>query len=747
MNNRFLLSIILLVFYTFVNGQVEQQNPQIDKIDILHYNFNIKLSDSTDNIEAIAKVKLFFKQKIDGFFLDLRSLRNEKGMKVSKVEISDQKVDYSHINDKLFIKKNDFGEGDTIILSINYTGIPYDGLIISKNKYNKRTFFGDNWPNRAYNWLPVVDHPSDKASVDFEVTAPSQYDVIANGELLMKKKVSLYFNYFHFSTKGIPIPTKVMVIGVADFDSKQYGEVYGIPISSLVFHPAPPNGLDDYLPAVEVMKYYIDSIGTYSYLKLANVQSKTRYGGMENAGNIFYYEASVNGRHEVESLIAHEVAHQWFGNSVTEQNWFDIWLSEGFATYLTDMYLEYKYGEDKLKERMNREREKVIRYNSQKSKPVIDTTVNDWNRLLNPNSYEKGAWFLHMLRQKVGYSNFMSILRTYYKKYKNSNATTKDFRVISEKISGQNLKSFFDQWLRSPSFPNLDIKWNIKDSMLYVETKQLQGLFNFYLQFRISNKFNKKSHEFKLKISDKQEIFVFTIDSNFNNINSTIILDPEVILLFRANVYNEEVGFNETPIILDGKLLKKGDLLFQDIDCGSLCEAIESVTFGLDSAHFSHVGIVTDIKNGEILITEAIGEKVQETKLDDFLNRSKDKSERPKVVVGRVKNLIIINNALERILKYLDKPYDEEFEINNDSYYCSELVYSTYLNKKGESIFSLNPMTYKSSRTGEYFPSWVAYFKDINVDIPEGKPGINPGGISRSDELEIIYKFGNPQGW
>jgi len=551
--------------------------------------------------------------------------------------------------------------------------------------------------------------------------------------------------YYHYSTKGIPLATKVMVIGAADFDIKQYGEVYGIPVSSWVFSPAPKGGLDDYLPAVEVLKYYIDSIGEYSYLKLANVQSKTRYGGMENAGNIFYYEESVNGRHQVESLIAHEVAHQWFGNSVSERSWYDIWLSEGFATYLTDMYLEHKYGEEKLRERMSKELKKVVRYNSRASKPVIDTTVTDWNRLLNPNSYEKGAWFLHMLRNKIGDDNFYELLRTYYRKYRNSNATTENFRAIAESVSGLNLNRFFSQWLRKPRYPDLEVNWKITDDVLYIKVMQKKGVFDFNLPVRISN-FNRKNVDYCISVKGSEELFALPISKDFTNENSKLEIDPNVVLLQKSKVNNKDDLKIDIPVIETGALLREGDLLFQDLDCGSLCEAIESVTFGIDSAHFSHVGIVSSVKNGKVAVLEAMGDKVREIDLDDFLNRYKDEVDRPKVVVGRLKNPDIIENAMKNLQKYLGKSYDNVFNVDNDSYYCSELVYFAFKDHLGKNIFALMPMTYKN-QNGKYFKSWIDYFNKLNIAIPQGKPGINPGGISRSDKIDILYKFGNPEGW
>jgi aminopeptidase N len=149
---------------------------------------------------------------------------------------------------------------------------------------------------------------------------------------------------------------------------------------------------------------------------------------MENAGNIFYDENTVNGQQEMEALIAHEIAHQWFGNSASESDWKHLWLSEGFATYFTDLYFENQYGTAAMNERLKGERKKVIQFSKRYPHPVIDTTYASLMHLLNPHSYQKGAWVLHMLRTTIGDSAFFSGIRTYYTTYKFGNASSNDFQ-------------------------------------------------------------------------------------------------------------------------------------------------------------------------------------------------------------------------------------------------------------------------------------------------------------------------------
>lgn len=196
--------------------------------------------------------------------------------------------------------------------------------------------------------------------------------------------------------------------------------------------------------------------------------------------------------------------------------------------------------------------------------------------------------------------------------------------------------------------------------------------------------------------------------------------------------------------------LQPGDLLFQDIDCGPLCDAIETVTRGVDGAQFSHVGIVSRIDTSEPMILEAVSAGVVETPLSSFLDRSHDAQGRPKVLVGRMTEPhdALIPDAIEVARRYMGLPYDSVYVMEDSSFYCSELVYEAFrLANEGEPIFPLAPMTFRDPRTGETFGPWVDYYEELAVPIPEGEPGLNPGGISRSPGLRIVHAYGRPEGW
>ena len=190
--------------------------------------------------------------------------------------------------------------------------------------------------------------------------------------------------------------------------------------------------------------------------------------------------------------------------------------------------------------------------------------------------------------------------------------------------------------------------------------------------------------------------------------------------------------------------LKIGDILFQDLDSSPLCDAIELVTPGYKGANFSHVGLVVS-DDGKLKVLEAIPPKVILTEIDDFLNRSFDKDGRPKVIVGRLKNYYksSIPTALNFTKERLGVRYDDVFLIDNNSYYCSELIYEAF---EKDSIFRLQPMTFLHPETKDTLSIWKEYYSDLKVEIPQNELGINPGIMSLSDKIEIVHFYGSPDG-
>ena len=524
----FTLSFISFLLSTGIYAQPEKA------IDVLHYRFQIELSDASDNISGRAELKIRFLKPTNQITLDLGSLTDGKGMTVLSITENDKVIDAiheeGHLNLQLSENKN---IDDTASFVINYKGIPVDGLIISKNKFGHRTFFADNWPNRGHNWLPCHDDPADKASVEFIVTAPQHYQVVANGIQVEETNVTSDMKLTHWK-EDTPISTKIMAIGVADFAVNLAGFVDCIPVYSWVYPEERNDGFFDYAQATEILPFFISRVGPYAYKKLANVESKTIFGGLENANTIFYSEKSITGTRTNEDVIAHEIAHQWFGNMATEKSFAHIWLSEGFATYFSLLYFENKYGLDTVKQLLQKNREKTIAYSRESNHPVVDDAETDYMQLLNANSYEKGGWILHMLRRQLGDTLFWKAIRQYYATYAGKNADTDDLRKIVEKVSGRNFQTFFKQWLYEAGQPELSISWkNGNDKKLSVTvTQKQQTPFIFPLEIGLKTKSGKINIE-KLDITRKEQTFSLPAREKI----AGIIADPNTNLLF-------EIKFN-----------------------------------------------------------------------------------------------------------------------------------------------------------------------------------------------------------
>jgi aminopeptidase N len=518
---------------------------QAPAFDVQHYRFAIQLNDANDTIKGQAKVRIKFLKDVSSFQLDLvkqkssaadlesnagstqvldnKKINNSgKGMLVSAITGDGKNIAFTQDAEAINIKTkaaNNSVHSYTII----YSGIPADGLIISTNKFGHRTFFGDNWPNRAHNWLPCADYPGDKAQVDFVVTAPDHYGVVSNGLKVEETVLPNHFKLTHWKETA-QLPTKVMVIGVADFAIDHPGDVGSVPVYTYVFPENKDAGFKNYSVATEILPYYIKHVGPFAYKKLANVQSKTIFGGMENAGAIFYFENSVT-TIGIEELMAHEIAHQWFGDAASEKNFGHVWLSEGFATYMTNLYLENKYGADTLKKRLLSDKATVLGFEKRRHTPIVDSAVKDnYMQLLNANSYQKGGWVLHMLRRKLGESAFWKGIRNYYAKYNGGNAYTSGLQKIMEQAGGKDLKQFFQQWVYTPGHPDLGITWKYDAAKGMVElivTQKQDYLYEAPLEVSV----DKQLHTISLK--DRITTAGFKVAAKPTDIKA----DPNVNLL------------------------------------------------------------------------------------------------------------------------------------------------------------------------------------------------------------------------
>lgn len=487
--------------------------------DVVHYRFEVFLNDSTDFIKVIADLKCRIgSSQRDSIAIDFERFNAESmlGMQVSELKLNNSKAKWKWSGQKLLIDAKSVS--DSIFdLSIAYHGQPSDGLIISKNQFGDRTFFADHWPDRAHHWLPVVDHPSEKATCEFIVTAPSHYDVVANGDL---GSIMQLDNGFKTTTwvQRQPISAKVMVMGVADFlvqniDDQGFSKAW-------VYHQSGEAAFRDFKEAYDIYWMFYERMGEFPFSKLDHIESTTLYLGMENAGNIFYDEKKVNGNGQIGGLIAHEIGHQWFGNGVTEADWSDIWLSESFAKYCMYYFIEQRYGADSLQGLLQHDELKIARYEKKNpEKTIIVQDISNPRKILSPLVYEKGARVLRSLEQELGRQVFWNVLRAYYQKYKFNVATTEDFIAMAERLGGKPLDKFFSQWLYTPGHPILTYKLDNLGKLTVIQ--KTNYTYELTLGLLVKEQDGAARYQ-RIHLSEKKQEY----DLKGLNGNESVILDP-----------------------------------------------------------------------------------------------------------------------------------------------------------------------------------------------------------------------------
>jgi aminopeptidase N len=436
--------------------------PRQPGVDARHYVFRLTLLTSDSNEiqgEATATFRLLAPDVRD-LALDLATPRADgQGMTVSSVTSNGGAVPFSHRQNRLSLTlPAGLAAGQDVSVTITYRGVPADGLCLIDNIHGERTAFSENWYNRARQWLPMIDHVAEKATGEFIVTTRADYQVVANGALVEEVDLGNNQRRTHWR-QDVPISPWLYAVGISRFAVRHVGLVRGVPLEFWVFPQDAEKGFALFeKDARRSFEFYADYVGPYAYQRLAHVQAAGMRGGTEHASSIFYGEAGIAAG---AGPVVHEVAHQWFGNAVTEHDWNDIWLSEGFATYFTLLYTEHAEGRDAFAEGLRRSRATVLKLEqSLPNTPVVHVNHDDAAREpTNPLVYQKGAWTLHMLREQVGVDTFWRGIRDYYRRYMNTTASTADFRQIMEQAAGQDLTWFFRQWLTRAGVPRLEGSW------------------------------------------------------------------------------------------------------------------------------------------------------------------------------------------------------------------------------------------------------------------------------------------------
>ena len=457
--------VLILAFYPRSVSYAVRVERSVDTWQPKHYLIDISLDDQLSEISsATARIDIVILKPTSLIHLDFGELT------VDSVTLDSKPISFTHKDESLRVTlPQRAAAGARLTLTVQYHGKPKDGLILTADKDGKASAIGDNWPNRVHHWIPTLDHPSAKATVTFNITAPAGDEVVANGRL---DHVTMSGTHRVWSyTEGVPIPPYCMIIGVGQFARFEPTERAATPLSYYVPQVDAPLAMKGFAPSIPSVAYFSETIAPYPYEKLALIVGATRFGGMENSSAIVFTSTLFTPRSSAKTsktfgiplsttdVIAHEIAHQWFGDSVTESTWSDLWLSEGFATYFAGLFLQRYESEEAFQAYMKDAAERAFSYEKTTRTPIFDRDTEDLMKLLNANNYQKGAWVLHMLRSRLGDDAFFRGLRAYYRAHANANASTEDLRAALEKSSRTDLRAFFARWVYDSGHPQYELKW------------------------------------------------------------------------------------------------------------------------------------------------------------------------------------------------------------------------------------------------------------------------------------------------
>lgn len=431
------------------NGLGDSLYPQLGNggYDVQHYTLDLTVMD-------VATSDLAGKTIIDAKATqDLSSLNFDFiGFEITEISVNGQPAEFERSEQELTITPaTPLTENESFTVEIQYRGVPgeMDSIAIPIQT-GWITFDGGSFvlsePDGAASFYPVNDHPLDKASYTFRVTVPQPFEVAANG-LLTETVENDRATTFVFEARE-PMASYLATINIDEFDIETSQSDTGIPIRNYYPTGSPEVVRRPFARQGEMIDYFSELFGPYPFAVYGALVIDTEFGGALETQTMSIFSKAMIDPDQLEGsqqVVAHELAHQWFGDSVSLADWRDIWLNESFATYAQGLWTEHTRGPD-ARDQWIRETYAFVRREQGSMSPPGEPTAS---RLFNAGVYYWGALALHALRLDVGDKDFFEILQTYQERFAGGNARTADFIAVAEEVSGKELSAFFESWLYS----------------------------------------------------------------------------------------------------------------------------------------------------------------------------------------------------------------------------------------------------------------------------------------------------------
>jgi aminopeptidase N len=417
--------------------------------DVTHYTLDITVNEvATSSLTASTTIEAIATQDLISFNLDFI------GFKINGITVNKAPAEFSRKGQELTITPlKPLVENRPFTVVVQYNGSPKVIQSLSMPvqtgwvTVNGRSFVLSE-PDGSADFYPVNDHPLDKATYTFRVTVPKPLEVAANG--VLKDTIANGDTTTFVFEEHSPMASYLATIDIDKFNTESMKSDNNIPIRNYYSAELPAEVRKPFARQGEMLTYFSSIFGPYPFDVYGSLVMNTDFGSaLENQTlSIFGMDMiDVSDVEGTELAVAHELSHQWFGDSVSVADWSDIWLNEGFATYSEGLWIEHLHGREALDSWVKSQYEDAVAnsYFPPGKPPASD--------LFNNSVYVRGGLTLHALRLEVGDETFFKILKTYFERYKNGNASTADFIAVAEEVSGKKLTEFFNGWLYNKEIP------------------------------------------------------------------------------------------------------------------------------------------------------------------------------------------------------------------------------------------------------------------------------------------------------
>ncbi len=418
--------------------------------DVENYDIDLKVEVLDNYLEGHSVMTATALQDLSRFNLDLH------GLQVDEIKVNGAPAEYARHDGELEITPDQvLPKGDKFTVDVHYKGrpkpiaSPSTPFPLGWMSYGDGTFVVSE-PTGAPSWFPTNDHPSDKATYTIRVTVPQPYTAVANGTLQDVIQADASHKTYVWK-EDKPMASYLATVLTGEYERYDSVSPKGVPLRFYIPPDLKERAAEDWKRTGEIVDFFSDKFGPYPFDNYGGVVVDLEFpGALETQTIPVFGGKSVPGDGTGEDVMAHELAHQWFGNSVSVRRWKDIWLNEGFATYASLLWLEHSRGEEAFESKIRAAYAFVSKVPLER--PIADPGPKG---MLGPAVYIRGALALHALRHEVGDDKFFEILRSYTQQFRDSNAQIEDFEQLACRVSGKDLRPLFEEWLRSTDVPPL----------------------------------------------------------------------------------------------------------------------------------------------------------------------------------------------------------------------------------------------------------------------------------------------------